>query len=208
MEPIVENSLRTININKIAGIDEVGRGALSGSVVVACVMLPPNHKIKGLNDSKKISPAKREKLSKLIHERALSVVITELHPPEIDKINILNATKACMVESIKLTKCNPDIFVIDGSMSFLPPYEIFKSYVCLPRGDTISENVAAASICAKVYRDNYMKITAHSLYPQYRFDKHVGYGTKQHIEALNKYGPCSLHRMSFSVRGVYIKDIG
>ena len=112
-----------------------------------------------------------------------------------------------MVKAIGLTKCNPDIFVIDGNMNFFGPHKISKPYMCMPKADTMSDNCAASSIAAKVYRDNYMKITAHELYPQYGFDKHKGYLTKQHIEAIYKYGPCELHRMNFSIKGVYIRDI-
>ena len=207
MEPVIENNLNDIGIYKIAGVDEVGRGAGAGYVVAAAVMLPPNHKIEGINDSKKLSAAKREKLSLLITERAIDICITQMSPSDIDNINILNATKACMVEAISTLKGNPEMFVIDGDMDFFGRYKISKPHIIVKKGDTLSENCAASSIIAKTYRDNYMKITAHNLYPQYGFNNHKGYLTKEHIEALYKYGPCPIHRKSFSVKGVYIKDM-
>jgi len=207
MDSVVEKDLRSVNINKIAGIDEAGRGCGAGPVVAAGVMLSPNHKIEGLNDSKKLSAKKRDYLAELIYERAIDIQIAEAHHKEIDEINILNATKKCIKSITKRFKCNPDIFVIDGVFSFKDEYSLDKPYMTLPKGDTLSENVAAASIIAKVYRDNYMKVAAHRVYPEYSFDKHKGYLTKAHIKALYEHGPCPIHRMTFTVKGIYIKDI-
>jgi len=206
MEPVIENNLREIGIYKIAGIDEAGRGSVMGPVVVACVMLPTNHRIVGLNDSKKIPPKKREVLAEEIYKQAIDVQIAECSNVEIDRINILNATKKCILTVINNIKGNPDLFVIDGLFNFKNEYSLNAPYQTIPKGDTLSECIAAASIIAKTYRDNQV-LDLSSKYPMYGWDKNKGYGTKKHIEAIYKYGHCPLHRKSFTIKGVYIKDI-
>lgn len=207
MDPVVEKDLHEIGLHKIMGVDEAGRGPGAGPVVAAGVMLPANHKIEGLNDSKKLSPKKREVLADKIYEQALELHIAEVSSCEIDKINILNATKKCIHTVVNSFKITPNIVVIDGIFTFKDEYRLPYPYQTIPKGDSLSDNIAAASIIAKTYRDSWMRVGAHSAHPEYGFDKHVGYLTKQHIEALYKHGPCPLHRMSFSVKGVYIKDM-
>ena len=208
MDPVVEKSLREGGLNKITGIDEVGRGSLAGPVVVASVMLPTNHKIDGINDSKKLSPKKREEISYLLFERAIDIQVSLAMNGVVDLLNIYNATKKCIKETLDNAKVRPDIVVIDGSFNhFKGEYELPFAYQTLPKGDALSENVAAASIIAKITRDKWMEINAHKAYPEYGFAQHKGYGTKQHMEALFKYGPCPLHRMTFSIKGKKIGDL-
>jgi len=207
MSNIVETELRAIGLNRILGVDEVGRGALCYYVVIGSVMLPVNHKIEGIKDSKLLSPKRREELSKLIYERALDVKITMATNDFIDKYNIRKATSLCMVEAINSCKINPDMVVIDGGVDFSGLEKTIKHpYQILEKADVISENVGAASIVAKVCRDT-MMIKVAEQYPQYGFEKHKGYGTVEHVEALLKYGPCPLHRKSFSIKGIKIGDL-
>lgn len=208
MDPIVENSLRDVGVNKIVGVDEVGKGALAGPVCVAAVMLPPNHKIEGINDSKKVSPAKREKIARLIFERAIDVQVAMAMNGIIDRINIYNATKKCIQEVLVNLKVRSDMAVIDGIFnSFAGEYGLPCAYQTIPKGDTLSENVAAASIIAKTHRDHWMIEVAQGAYPEYEFAKHKGYGTKLHMDALLEYGPCPIHRMTFSIKGKRIGDL-
>ena len=177
----------------IAGIDEAGRGPLAGPVVCACVIMPLNNKdlIDGINDSKKLSEKKRELLYEQIIEKAIAYSIVEVDEKTIDEINILNATKLGMKKTLDNLTVKPDIVLIDAvklDIDF-PQDNIIK-------GDALSYNIAAASILAKVYRDRLMKNLS-EIYPEYNFAKHKGYGTKEHIEALKKYGKCKIHRESF-----------
>ena len=180
----------------IAGIDEVGRGCLAGCVVAAAVILDLEKPIpEFLNDSKKLSAKKREKLDSEIRENALSYAIAEVSAEEIDKINILEATKKAMRLAIEKLDPSADFLLIDAVQ--LKTVSIPQKSII--QGDAISASIAAASIIAKNYRDNLMK-QLDEVYPQYGFAKHVGYGTKAHFEALREHGACEIHRKSF--RGV------
>lgn len=178
---------------RIAGIDEAGRGPLAGPVVCACVIMPLDEDklIDGINDSKKLTEKKREELYDKIIERAIAYSIVEVDERTIDRINILNATKHGMKRALDGLKVKPDIVLIDAVKldTNLPQDNIIK-------GDAKSYNIASASILAKVYRDRLMKELSEK-YPQYNFAKHKGYGTKEHIENLKKYGKCELHRETF-----------
>lgn len=189
-----ENRWLNLGAKFIAGMDEVGRGPLAGPVVCASVIMPLDNIIDGVNDSKKLSEKKRIILDKKIRELALSFSIVEIDPKTIDKINILNATKMGMVKAVNGLSVKPDVVLIDAvSLSDLAPTIKQESII---KGDMKSYSIACASIVAKVYRDNLMTQIADK-YPEYTFAKHKGYGTKEHIEAIKKYGPCELHRKTF-----------
>lgn len=177
----------------IAGIDEAGRGPLAGPVVCACVVMPfeKEKMIEQVNDSKQLSSKKREKLYDEIVKVALDYAIIEIDEKKIDEINILNATKLGMKRALESLKIKPDIVLIDAVKidSDIRQENIIK-------GDTLSYNIAAASILAKVHRDRLM-IKLSEKYPQYNFAKHKGYGTREHINALKIYGKCPIHRESF-----------
>lgn len=181
---------RNFNLSSIAGVDEAGRGPLAGPVVAACCILPLDCMIDGINDSKKLSEPKREKLYCEI--TASAVFKVSVIPQEvIDEINILRATKRAMAECIENMPVKPELVLIDAvDVKVSVP---IKSII---KGDAQSYNIAAASIIAKVTRDRLMR-DYDNLYPQYGFAKNKGYGTKEHIEALKKFGPCPLHRKSF-----------
>ena len=181
---------RNFNLSAIAGVDEAGRGPLAGPVVAACCILPLDCMIDGINDSKKLSEPKREKLYCEI--TASAVFKVSVIPQEvIDEINILRATKRAMAECIENMPVKPELILIDAvDIKVSVP---IKSII---KGDAQSYNIAAASIIAKVTRDRLMR-DYDNLYPQYGFAKNKGYGTKEHIEALKKCGPCPLHRKSF-----------
>ena len=175
----------------IAGVDEVGRGPLAGPVVCCAVIMPLDNLIEGVTDSKKLTEKKREKLSELIKEKALSYSIAEIWQNEIDEINILEAVKKCMTNAVEGLKIKPDITLVDGVDTHL---RINAEYVV--KGDLNSYTIGCASIVAKVYRDNLMKEFSKE-YPEYGFEKHKGYGTKAHIEKIKEIGPCRLHRKTF-----------
>lgn len=177
----------------IAGTDEVGRGPLAGPVVVAAVIMPLDEEllIDGIDDSKKLSEKKREKLYPLILERAVAYSIAFSSPEEIDRINILNAVKKCMLDAEKGLSVKPDIMLIDAVN-----LEMDCDTMPIIKGDAKSYNIAAASIIAKVYRDNLMKKYAEE-FPEYDFASNKGYGTAKHIAALKEKGACSIHRKSF-----------
>lgn len=177
----------------IAGTDEVGRGPLAGPVVVAAVIMPLDEEllIDGIDDSKKLSEKKREKLYPLILERAVAYSIAFSSPEEIDRINILNAVKKCMLDAEKGLSVKPDIILIDAVN-----LEMECDTMPIIKGDAKSYNIAAASIIAKVYRDNLMKKYAEE-FPEYDFASNKGYGTAKHIAALKEKGACSIHRKSF-----------
>lgn len=176
----------------VAGVDEAGRGPLAGDVFAAAVILDRDCMIEGLDDSKKLSFKKREELFEKIINNSLAYGIATASVAEIDRLNILEATVLAMNRAIKLLKVNPDFALIDGNYS--------KGIVCdniaVVGGDRKSASIAAASILAKVSRDRYMLEIADK-YPVYNFSKHKGYGTKEHIEAIKKYGVCKLHREKF-----------
>lgn len=176
----------------VCGIDEAGRGPLSGPVVAAACVLDPSVEIAGLNDSKKLSPAKRELLFERITESALDYAIGMASPEEIDSLNILNATMLAMRRAIAGLKTPADFALVDGNCTRdfpIPARAIVK-------GDALSCSISAASILAKVTRDR-LCLEDEKNYPQYGFAKHKGYGTAEHIAALKQYGPCPIHRKTF-----------
>ncbi|MDN4754124.1 ribonuclease HII [Porphyromonadaceae bacterium W3.11] len=176
-----------------AGVDEVGRGCLAGPVVAAAVILPEDCSIEGLHDSKKLSALKREMLSVQIKEQAIAYAIGEISPAHIDRVNILQATFLAMTESIKGLLMAPEYLLIDGNR-FHSTLEI--PYETIVGGDDKVASIAAASILAKVYRDNMMKAYALD-YPQYDWEHNMGYGTQKHLIAIQRYGISPLHRKSF-----------
>lgn len=177
----------------ICGIDEAGRGPLAGPVVVASVIMPKDSMIEGVNDSKKVSEKKREMLYDKIIEEAISYSVGIVDQKEIDRVNILNATKAGLTESIKGLKVKPDIILVDA-LTGIDTCGI--PYMPIIKGDAKCYSIAAASIIAKVTRDRIMR-QWHEIYPQYNFIQHKGYGTAAHIAAIKEYGLCPLHRLSF-----------
>ncbi|MBD9051895.1 ribonuclease HII [Ruminococcus sp.] len=176
----------------VCGVDEAGRGPLAGPVCAAAVILPEGVIIDGVNDSKKLSEKKRESLFDVIREQALSYSIAYATVDEIEEINILNATMLAMRRAIDGLDIKADYAMIDGNK--IPPIDI--DAVCIVKGDAKSMSIACASILAKVSRDRLLYKYAEE-YPMYGFDKHKGYGTKVHREAILKYGPCPYHRKSF-----------
>jgi ribonuclease HII len=181
----------------IAGIDEAGRGPLAGPVVAAAVILPPGYEHSEINDSKKLSPRQRGKLYETITRDAVSIGIGVVEAPEIDVVNILQATLAAMKEAVLALSPPPDYLLIDGlnRIDLNTPQETIIS------GDSRSLSVAAASIVAKVSRDRLMEMY-HRQFPQYNFLRNKGYGTREHREAILKYGRSKIHRRSFRVTGI------
>lgn len=176
----------------IAGMDEVGRGPLAGPVCVCCVIMPLDDLIDGVDDSKKLSEKKREQLAEQIKQKAISYSVQMVDEQTIDKINILEATKLCMKRAVEGLSVKSDVVLVDAISKLDTDVEIRG----IIKGDALSYSIGAASIVAKVTRDNYMKKLA-AEYPEYLFDKNKGYGTKEHIEALKKNGPCVYHRLTF-----------
>ena len=209
LEYLNESELYDVGFHKIAGIDEVGRGCLFAEVVVACVMLHKEHGIVGLKDSKKLSEKQREELYDKIMTHSIAVSVAQASNEEIDRINIYQAVKKCVYSSINNLSVQPDFVIVDGVFTL---NKLLLPYMSIPGGDGAEiydesgkrrklvghhyENIAAASIIAKVYRDRLMKQYA-KMFPEYGLDKNKGYGTEQHREALKKYGPTKLHRRSF-----------
>ena len=189
-----ENELRNKGFKTICGIDEAGRGPLAGPVVVASVIMPEDSMIEGVNDSKKISEKKREKIYEQILEEAVSYGIAIIGQDEIDEINILNATKKGLTVSLQELTEKPDLIVVDalsGIDTMAIPYE------SIIKGDAKCYSIAAASILAKVTRDRIMR-EWDKVYPEYGFEKHKGYGTAAHIAAIKENGICPIHRRSFT----------
>ena len=176
----------------ICGVDEAGRGPLAGPVFAAAVILPEDYEIDGVNDSKKLSEKKREKLFDEIIEHALEYSIKSCDNFTIDDINILAATMQTMKNAVDSLTIKPDIVFVDGNC--LPELDIPAEYVI--HGDAVSASIAAASILAKVSRDRFM-YEMDKKYPEYDFAKHKGYGTKLHYEKLREFGPCEIHRLTF-----------
>ena len=176
----------------ICGVDEAGRGPLAGPVCAAAVILPAHLEIPGLDDSKKLSDKRRRELFPIIKEQALAYSIAFASEKEIDDINILQATFLAMERAITQLGTKPDLALIDGNRAkdFGIPVET------VIHGDSLSASIAAASVLAKVTRDDYM-LQMSGQYPGYDFDIHKGYGTKAHYAALREHGPCPIHRMSF-----------
>ncbi len=177
----------------ICGVDEVGRGPLAGPVVCAAVIMPLDKLVEGVDDSKKIGKKKREIIAEKILNCAVACRICRVEREIIDEINILQATRLCMKNAVEGLSVKPDFVLTDGNMTLdisLPQTSIIK-------GDAKSYTIGAASIVAKVYRDNIMKEYA-ALYPQYGFETNAGYGSRSHIEAIEKYGLTPIHRRSFT----------
>lgn len=188
-----EESLLNKGYKYIAGTDEAGRGSLVGAVYCAAVILDPNKKIEGLNDSKQLTEKKREELYQDIKEKALAYKIVAIDNETIDKINILEASRLGMEEAVKGLPLKPDYILTD----YMKLYNIKDiEYLPLTHGDALSASIAAASILAKVERDHYL-VELDKKYPEYHFKDNKGYATKSHKEALKKYGPCELHRKSY-----------
>ena len=177
----------------ICGIDEAGRGPLAGPVVVASVIMPENSMIEGVNDSKKVSEKKREKLYDLILSEAISYGVGIIGQDEIDEINILNATKKGLTISLQELTQKPDLIIVDALNNI---DTLGTKYESIIKGDAKCYSIAAASIIAKVTRDRIMR-EWDKVYPQYGFVAHKGYGTVAHIKALKEYGACPLHRKTF-----------
>ena len=189
-----ENEYILKGYNVIAGMDEAGRGPLAGPVVCACAIMPLDSDkiIEGVNDSKKLTPKKRDELYEKIKNTAICYSIQEVDNKTIDKINILNATRLGMQNCVKNLKVKPDFVLID----YIVGLELDVPNIPIVKGDAKSYSIACASILAKVYRDRLME-ELDNKYPEYNFKKHKGYGTKEHIENLKKFGKCEIHRNTF-----------
>ncbi len=186
-----EKELYKQNITLVAGVDEVGRGPLVGPVVAAAVILPKNYKLEGLDDSKKLTEKKREKLYPIIMKDAIAVGIGEVSAKEIDEINIYEASRKAMMKAIDNLKIKPEYILVDAMPLFT---EI--PFNAIIHGDALSLSIAAASVIAKVTRDK-MMIDLDEKYPMYGFKKHKGYPTKLHLENLKKYGPLENYRFTY-----------
>ena len=176
----------------ICGVDEVGRGPFAGPVMAGAVILPKALRIPYINDSKKLSEKRREELYEIIMEKAVAAAVGAASPQRIDEINILQATYEAMREAVRKLSVVPDLLLVDAVT--IPELDIRQ--VPIIKGDAKSQSIAAASILAKVTRDRLMK-TYDELMPEYHFASNKGYGTREHIEALRKYGPTAIHRKSF-----------
>ena len=185
----------------VAGIDEAGRGPLAGPVVVASVILPQDSMIEGVNDSKKVSEKKREKIYDQILEQAISYGIGIIYQDEIDEINILQATKKGLHEAVKAMEIKPEVILVDALTGIDTLGIPYKSII---KGDAKSYSIAAASIIAKVTRDRIMR-EWDKVYPEYGFEAHKGYGTAKHIEAIKTYGLTPIHRKTFCKSFVNLK---
>ena len=188
----LENEIYDSGVELICGVDEAGRGPLAGPVCAAAVILSRGLELEGLNDSKKLSEKKRDKLFDAICAEAVSYGIAFASVEEIEAINILNAAMLAMNRAIEKLSVKPTLALIDGNRDSA----INMPSRCVVKGDAKCADIAAASILAKVTRDRYMLEMAER-YPEYHFEKHKGYGTKLHYEALREYGPCEIHRPGF-----------
>ncbi len=195
---IIEDGLIMQGYKRIGGVDEAGRGPLAGPVVAACVVLGGNPMIEGVNDSKKINERNREKIFGIITNSDITYGIGIADNNEIEEFNILNATFLAMKRAIAMTVDRPDFVIVDGNQIIRDINYPQRSII---QGDSKSTSIALASIIAKVTRDRIMKEYA-KLYPNYGFEQHKGYGTKDHIEAIKKYGVTPIHRMSF-LKNIY-----
>lgn len=188
----LENEIYDAGEQLLCGVDEAGRGPLAGPVCAAAVILPRGLCIPGLNDSKKLTEKKREALYDVICSSAVSYGIAFATVDEIEEVNILNAAMLAMNRAIEKLSVQPTLALIDGNRNSA----IKIASRCVVKGDAKCADIAAASVLAKVTRDRYMLKMAEK-YPQYKFEKHKGYGTKDHYAALREYGPCEIHRPSF-----------
>ena len=188
----VENSIRELGYDLIAGVDEAGRGPLAGPVVAAAVILDVESEYPGVDDSKKIKPEQRERIFHLILKKAKAVSFGLCGPNEIDRLNILRASLEAMKKAVEGLPLQPDFVLVDGPIKA----PLVTPQRALPKGDSLSLSIGAASIVAKVIRDR-MMIAYDLQYPGYGFAAHKGYGAKAHLEALKRMGPCPIHRKSF-----------
>jgi ribonuclease HII len=186
-----EKAARAEGATCVAGVDEVGRGALFGPVVAAAVILPTDTRIRGLRDSKQLLREDRERLVKVVERKALAIAIEEIDSETIDRVNIYQATRLAMTAAVKKLAVAPDHLLIDAMK-----LDIECRQTSIIYGDSLSVSIAAASVVAKVYRDGRMR-EYHDIYPQYGLASHKGYSTPEHLAALDKHGPCPLHRKSF-----------
>lgn len=190
-----ERQLIKDGYNLICGTDEVGRGPLAGPVVCAAVIMPLDDIVEGVDDSKKLSKSKREKLYGEIINKAVAYAICRAEPEIIDEINILQATRLCMKNAVEALSVAPDFVLTDGNMTL----DIACPQRSLIKGDALSYSIGAASIIAKVYRDRLMTEYAKE-YPVYGFESNAGYGSAAHIGAIKKFGLCPIHRRSFTTK--------
>ncbi len=191
MEPY-EKEIRARGFNRIAGLDEAGRGPLAGPVVAAAVVLPLRARLPGIDDSKRLSAQHREEAFSLLQIKASAIGVGIVEAEEIDQLNIHRASLRAMEKAVAALPCFPDFLLIDGLFTLNLPLP----QMAIVKGDQKCLSVAAASIVAKVTRDRIM-IAYHQKYPEYDFARHKGYGTPDHIRAIEKYGCCPLHRRSF-----------
>ena len=196
---IYEKELISKGIKLIGGIDEVGRGPLVGPVVAACVILPLNYELEGLTDSKKLSEKKREKFFDILSKDAISIGVGIIDEKKIDEVNIYEATKLAMTEAFNKMDIKPEHVLIDAM-----PLSLSVPTTSIIKGDAKSLTIAAASVIAKVTRDHMMD-ELHEKYPYYNFKKNKGYPTKEHVEAINKYGIIKEHRKSYGPVKDYIE---
>ena len=187
-----EHGKRELGFKYICGVDEAGRGPLAGPVFAAAVILPEDYEIEGINDSKKLSEKKRDKLYDEIIEHALAYSVQSCDNKIIDEINILAATMLAMKRAVESLEIKPDIVYVDGNR--LPDLEVPAEYII--KGDATAASIAAASILAKVSRDRFM-YEMDKKYPEYCFEQHKGYPTKLHYEKIREFGPCEIHRLTF-----------
>jgi len=187
-----ETAAKVKEYQAVAGVDEAGRGPLAGPVVAAAVLLAPDSKFNGLDDSKKLSPKIREKFFMIIKEQALSYGIGIVDVEKIEKINILQASLLAMKHAVENLSLKPDLLLIDGNQAIDTDIKQWT----IVKGDSLSQSIAAASVLAKVTRDKLME-QYHEKFPQYAFNKHKGYGTSLHRDLIKKYGPCPIHRRTF-----------
>lgn len=192
---VLESKLWNQGFGTVAGVDEVGRGPLAGPVVAACVVFPQNLLLPGVNDSKKLTPKKREELFGQIFKNAYEVGIGIVGEKTIDRMNILNASLKAMWKAVNKLKNPPEFILVDGNQK-IP--NLLLPQMTVVKGDAQSLSIAAASIVAKVTRDRIM-LKYHRKYPEFCFAQHKGYATKVHVEALKTFGPCQIHRKSFKI---------
>ncbi len=197
-----ERHLHELGCKRVAGVDEAGRGPLAGPVVAAAAVFPPGTVIPGVDDSKKISPKRREELYAVITREALAYGIGAVDHETIDRVNILNATFEAMHRALAALPFRPDHVLIDGNRFRSDQY----AFTTIVDGDALCFSIAAASILAKVWRDRLM-IEYDRVYPGYGFARHKGYGTPQHLRALGDLGECAIHRRSF-LRSIRLREEG
>lgn len=188
----VEDLLSRYGFTRIAGVDEVGRGSLAGPVVAAAVIVDSRRAVPGVDDSKCLSAEERERTAEAIRATALATAVVHIPPDVIDRINILEATRLAMAQALAQLRPSPDCALVDAVRLS------GQRFPCLPliRGDAVSYVIACASILAKVERDRFM-VQLHDRYPQYGFAAHKGYSVPEHLQALETYGPCAIHRLTY-----------